>query len=29
MPVLKCRFEKLGEKAWEIAQKDGRAVVTY
>jgi hypothetical protein len=26
---FKCRFEKLGEKAREIALKDGRAVVTY
>ena len=26
---FKCRFEKLGEKAKEIALKDGRAVITY
>ena len=26
---FKCRFEKLGEKAKEIAQKDGRNIVTY
>ena len=26
---FKSRFEKLGEKAREIAQKDGRTVVTY
>ena len=26
---FKCRFEKLGEKAREIAQKDGRTIVTY
>ncbi len=26
---FKSRFEKLGEKAREIAQKDGRNVVTY
>ena len=26
---FKIRFEKLGEKAKEIAQKDGRTVVTY
>ena len=29
MPVLKCRFEKLGKKARKIAQKGGSAVVTY
>ena len=26
---FKIRFEKLGEKAKEIAQKDGRTIVTY
>ncbi len=26
---FKCRFEKLGEKAKEVALKDGRAIVTY
>ena len=27
--IEKFRFEKLGEKAREIAQKDGRNIVTY